>query len=114
MVARPLDGRMQLDRVSTAPTRFLHNGADKYTIGDMSTVPAPETFRTRLRDLCRLMGVSQRELARRAGLTHAHVNRIFRGTCEPSLTVCESLSKAVGQDLGDMLCERTQKISRPA
>lgn len=75
-------------------------------------MPARKTFRTRLRAICRVMGISQRELARRAGLTHVHVNRVLQGKAEPSLAVCESLAKAVGQDLGDMLRERTVKISK--
>lgn len=77
-------------------------------------MPAPQTFRDRLSAICSIMGISQRELARRANLTHAHVNRIFQGTSEPSLTVCESLAKAVGQDLGDMLSEKTSRLSAKA
>lgn len=74
-------------------------------------MPAPQTFRERLKAICAIMCISQRELARRAGLTHAHVHGILHGKIEPGLTVCESLAKAVGQDLGEMLSERTVKIS---
>lgn len=74
-------------------------------------MPAQETFRERLTAICKVMCISQRELARRAGITHAHVHGILHGKVEPGLAVCESLAKAVGQDLGEMLSERTTKIS---
>ena len=56
-------------------------------------------FRHNLKSALDAQGLSQRQLARDAGVTHAYVNRILQGYTEPSLSQCERLAQAVGFSL---------------
>lgn len=58
-------------------------------------------FRKNVRAAMRFRGVSQRALAKKAGLTHPYVNRILTNKVEPSLTVCDRIADAL-----DIECSR--------
>ena len=58
----------------------------------------------RLKELRESRGWSQRELARRADITHATVNRIENGkVASLDLTVLEKLAKALDVDAGYLI-----------
>ena len=42
------------------------------------------------------MGLSQREVARRAGISQSHLSRVIRGLVVPDLELCVRLTNAVG------------------
>jgi len=55
----------------------------------------PVTFADRLRELRAAAGVSQYELARRAGLTRQTLSRLERGDSEPSWTTVRRLANVL-------------------
>lgn len=68
-------------------------------------MPAIQNFRTNLETALGLAGMSQRELARQAGVSFTYVNRILRGKTEPTLPQCERLAATAGHDLPDLLAD---------
>ncbi len=64
---------------------------------------ARETFARNLRRARRLRDVTQEALALEAGMPRAYVSRVERGTINISLNNAETLSKAVGVPLRDLV-----------
>ena len=60
-------------------------------------------FRTNVRFLMEESGVSQRSLGESAGLSYPYINRILQGTVNPSIDVCESISRSLDVTLVDLL-----------
>lgn len=58
-------------------------------------MPLADTFRDNLRAAMTAKGITQRELADRAGVNAVTVSRIFSGFSEPSLEMCEKLANAL-------------------
>lgn len=52
---------------------------------------------------------SQEDLAEATGLDRTYVSGIERGTRNPTLTVVDKFSKALGVDLGTLLAEETEE-----
>ncbi|MCC7424351.1 MAG: helix-turn-helix transcriptional regulator [Planctomycetaceae bacterium] len=64
---------------------------------------SPQHFRENLRFALHLRGLSQREFAERAMLSHPYVNRVLVGKVDPSLVMCDQMADALKFDLSDML-----------
>ena len=60
-------------------------------------------FRTNVRFFMEETGVSQRSLGESAGLSYPYINRILQGTVNPSIDVCELISKSLGIALVEFL-----------
>ena len=60
-------------------------------------------FRSNVRFVMVDSGVSQRSLAKEAGLSYPYVNRILQGTVNPSIYVCENIANALGREFVDLL-----------
>lgn len=54
-------------------------------------------------------GWSQEDLAEAAGLDRTYISGIERGTRNPTITVVDKFSKALGIDLGTLLNEETEE-----
>lgn len=74
----------------------------------MQSVAAIDNFRRNLRRICQANHVSQRELAKRVGMSYPHVNRILQGENEPGIKTCEDLAKAVGWSLQALIAENVE------
>ncbi|RYG20180.1 MAG: XRE family transcriptional regulator [Caulobacteraceae bacterium] len=48
-------------------------------------------------------GVSQEELAERAGIHRTYVSGVERGVRNPTITVLEKLAKGLGVELGELV-----------
>lgn len=59
-------------------------------------MPAFENLRLNLSRICTKKGITQRELARLSSVHFVTVNRILKGTQEPTVGVAEKLADAVG------------------
>lgn len=57
-----------------------------------------ENFRANLRAAMRRAGITQAELAERAGLHFVSISRILNGKTVPSVDTCEVLARAVGME----------------
>ncbi len=57
------------------------------------------TFAAKLRSLRLAAGLTQAELAERAGLHRSHVLKLEAGTVQPSLAKAAALAKALGKRL---------------
>jgi transcriptional regulator with XRE-family HTH domain len=69
-----------------------------------SGVPAETIFRLRVQQyLNQHRDVSQRELARNAGISHVHLQHVLKGRAVPTLPVADQIARAIGWSLGDML-----------
>ena len=69
-----------------------------------SGVPVEITFQMRLhRWLQSHPDISERELARAAGLSHVHVSRVRKGWTVPTLAVAGKLARAMGMNLSDLI-----------
>ena len=75
---------------------------------------ATSKFRQRLRNEMQLQGVSQRELAKRAGTSYAGVNRILQGKQDPTLELADRLSDALGIELAKFLEKTSPKKKKTA
>ncbi len=65
---------------------------------------AAEKMATRLKRLRKQRGhMSQRELARRAGLSRTYVARLEAGQHDPALSTLEKLAKALRVNLAELL-----------
>lgn len=60
-------------------------------------MPLLDNFRENMRRGMETKAVSQRELSRISGIHWVTISRILSGTVEPSVTVCETLAKAIDQ-----------------
>jgi transcriptional regulator with XRE-family HTH domain len=59
-------------------------------------------FGERLRELRRSVGLSQEELARRAGVASAYVGRLERGLAAPGIDLVDRLVQALGTTIPDL------------
>lgn len=64
-----------------------------------------EAVARRLRELMRARGVTQRELARKTGLSQSHISLIAQARRSPSPLTIRKVSDALGVSPGDMLPE---------
>ena len=58
-----------------------------------------DAFRANVREQCRLQGLTQDELAKRAGLSPEWLCRMLRGKSNPTLPVCERIAHALKTSL---------------
>lgn len=58
-----------------------------------------DAFRTNVKRHCRLLGITQGELARRADLSQEWLSRMLNGKSNPTLPVCERIAGALGTSL---------------
>lgn len=63
------------------------------------------SFGTVLFDRREAVGMTQMELAARAGLTNAFISRLEHGQSSPSLTTIVELAKALGTTGADLVAE---------
>ncbi len=63
---------------------------------------ASEQLAARVRHLRRAQGVTQRELAKRAGISRATLARIEGETATPDLSTLAKLADALGVEVGDL------------
>ena len=56
-------------------------------------------LRKEILDLRINKGISQTELAEKAGTKQTVISRIERGTCEPTITTIQKIAKALDKDL---------------
>ena len=69
---------------------------------------ASKVFRTRLREyLDSDDAPSKREFARLAGIHFTHLHKILAGSCDPGLDVAESIARAMGATLAEVLGENS-------
>lgn len=66
-------------------------------------VQAFSTFSRNLRRVMEKRGLSQREIAERAGTKHPNVNRILSGKQVPTLELADRLADAAGVPLSELL-----------
>ena len=59
----------------------------------------------RIRELRKAMGMSQEELAHRAGVSRQTINMIERGDYNPSLNLCLSICHVLGKTLDELFWE---------
>lgn len=62
---------------------------------DISDDGAEAVFRTRLKAVMKDRGMSQKELARAAGISEGNLSRYIRGRMDPGLHVLSLLSRAL-------------------
>ena len=55
-----------------------------------------DNFVANIKEACEERKLSQREIARRTGLSYVHINRILAGTHSPTLDTCEKIALAIG------------------
>ncbi len=72
-----------------------------------------DTVATQLRKLRNARDWTQKELARRSGVSHGYIARLEIAMQEPSLKVLEKLAAAFGITVGELLGERPMKRRRP-
>ncbi len=77
----------------------------------MITVSLVDNFRDNLRAAMREKGVSQSALARLTGVQQPTISLILNGKMEPSVTMCETLARAVGMRADLSFLEPTSKAS---
>ena len=65
--------------------------------------PTPKQMGARIRKLRKAKGMSQADLARRARLTRVYVTRLEAGSQDPSLSTINSLAKALGAPVMELL-----------
>lgn len=70
---------------------------------------AAKNLRQNLRTYIERSGVSQREIAQRAGMSAVHLNRIVRGHAVPSLSMSADIARAIGCELA-ILVGHTKKF----
>jgi DNA-binding phage protein len=66
-------------------------------------VPASDNFRVNLATAIEAKGLKKFHVARDAGVSRAHLDRILKGEMNPSLATSERLAKAVGFTLVSLL-----------
>ncbi len=64
---------------------------------------ATANFRKNLQALLTARGVTQRALAKRAGISYPYVNRILRDKATPAIDICDTLADACGCSLNQMI-----------
>ena len=52
----------------------------------------------------KLKKLSQAKLAESAGISRTHLNRIESGIVDPSLSVANSIAKALGKQISEIFC----------
>jgi transcriptional regulator with XRE-family HTH domain len=67
-----------------------------------------------VRALRERQGVGQAELARRAGVSVAHLNKLEAGNKAPNLTTLEALAHALGVKVGDLFAGEPASKADPA
>ena len=75
---------------------------------------AIDTFRARLREAMERAGVSQRELAEKAGTSYSGINRILQGRQTPTLELADRLADSVGIPLENLLQKNSRRIAKSA
>lgn len=58
-------------------------------------MPAIDNFRANLRRALDELGVSQRELARRADMGYPYISRVLQGHTSPTVPQCERIAEAL-------------------
>jgi len=71
----------------------------------MIDVAKTDLFRKNVRDFCRLRGITQGKLARRADLSQEWLSTMLTGKSNPTLPVCERIAKALETSLEALLAE---------
>jgi transcriptional regulator with XRE-family HTH domain len=74
---------------------------------------ALNNFRVNLRAAMECRELSQRAVADGAGCSYVYVNRVLGGFTDPTLPMCEKLSRAVGVDFGILILPN-EKFKRSA
>lgn len=64
-----------------------------------------------VRDAREASGISQRELARRSGLTRQHIGQIEFGRVDPSYSVMLQLTRALDMRLADLVAEAQRRAT---
>ena len=67
------------------------------------SVQADTNFRQNLRQAMQRRGLSQREVAKKAGTGHTFLNRVLTGKGVPSIELADRLADAVGVPLKKLL-----------
>jgi transcriptional regulator with XRE-family HTH domain len=62
----------------------------------------PMTIHTRIRELRQHLGIDQRELARRAGLSVATIQQIEEGNMQPSATTLARMARVLGTTAAEL------------
>lgn len=87
-----------------------------------SAASTPEMRRTKLgavfgvllREHRKALGMSQEDVAEKAGVHPTHVGLVERGQRTPSLDVASALAEAVGRSLSDLVREAEHRARRGA
>ena len=72
------------------------------------------SFAAPLRELRERAGLTQAQLAQRAGLHISAVTRFEQGLREPALATAAGLAKALAVKVDDFLAEPTQAVTKPS
>ena len=64
-----------------------------------------EAFCRNVRELMKLKGTSQSELARQTKLSRAWLSEMLNGKANPSLLTCEKIARALGTSLEGLIAE---------
>jgi transcriptional regulator with XRE-family HTH domain len=51
-------------------------------------------------------GLSQEDLAHRAGIHQTYLSGVERGHCNPTVEVLDKIAKALGTEIEDLVCRR--------
>lgn len=89
----------------------MNNIADKTPLPKPEPTPLPDTFGGYLRGLRRGRGVTQRELAKRAGVDFTYISKLEndRALGKPSEPLCKAIAKALDVDEWEV-CLRAEKL----
>jgi transcriptional regulator with XRE-family HTH domain len=82
------------------------------------SAPNPETVAQRIGPRIRArrieLGISQRQLASRLGVSASFVSRVETGQCPPSVVTLRAMTSELGISASELLCEPGEGFSRPA
>jgi transcriptional regulator with XRE-family HTH domain len=70
---------------------------------------APDTFRENLRDTMISRGISQRELAKKAGTGYPNLNRVLQGKQNVTLDLADRLADALDVTLTELLGKKSRR-----
>jgi transcriptional regulator with XRE-family HTH domain len=76
----------------------------------MEMPPKTDAFRSNVREFARLRGLTQRELAAKAGLSPEWLCTMLAGRSNPTLPVCERIASALGTSLESLVAMPEAKI----
>ncbi len=95
------------------PVQNPEQSSDERTPQEAGRLPAPRDVGARLRELRESSGLSQRALARAAGVTNATVSNIEANAVSPSVASLRKLVRAMGVSLADFFATADEGAPRP-